>query len=404
MKPETPAESITLSTPPRALFDAFTAAFPGRAPEIIARAPGRINLLGGHVDIQDGLVINIAIDRGIWLAAARGQPGMVRLYASDLGESVTLRLADLDTRTDADGRDLPRWARYPAGVAWALDRLGVPIAGLDAAFLGSLAMRAGLSSSAAVEMAFAVAWQALGGWTLPCSDLALAGREAERGYMAIGTGIQDQFTVLCAQRGQTLWLDCRSLAHEAIPLPDGARVVVCDTLTRRELVSSSYNGRSADCQAAVRVIAAEEPGIRMLRDVSAGLLDAFRPRLTDAQFRRSRHVVSEIGRVGEGRAALAAGDLAAFGELMNRSYWSARDDYGSSSPALDAMWQAATGHPACYGARYTGGGEAGAVVALVQADAVDHFIAHTRAAFHALTGREGQFFTAHPVEGAGVIA
>lgn len=404
MKPETPAESITLSTPPRALFDAFTAAFPGRAPEIIARAPGRINLLGGHVDIQDGLVINIAIDRGIWLVAGRGQPGIARLYASDLGESVTLRLADLDTRTDADGRDLPRWARYPAGVAWALDRLGVPIAGLDAAFLGSLAMRAGLSSSAAVEMAFAVAWQALGGWTLPCSDLALAGREAERGYMAIGTGIQDQFTVLCAQRGQTLWLDCRSLAHEAIPLPDGARVVVCDTLTRRELVSSSYNGRSADCQAAVRVIAAEEPGIRMLRDVSAGLLDAFRPRLTDAQFRRSRHVVSEIGRVGEGRAALAAGDLAAFGELMNRSYWSARDDYGSSSPALDAMWQAATGHPACYGARYTGGGEAGAVVALVQADAVDHFIAHTRAAFHALTGREGQFFTAHPVEGAGVIA
>lgn len=404
MKPETPAESITLSTPPRALFDAFTAAFPGRAPEIIARAPGRINLLGGHVDIQDGLVINIAIDRGIWLVAGRGQPGIARLYASDLGESVTLRLADLDTRTDADGRDLPRWARYPAGVAWALDRLGVPIAGLDAAFLGSLAMRAGLSSSAAVEMAFAVAWQALGGWTLPCSDLALAGREAERGYMAIGTGIQDQFTVLCAQRGQTLWLDCRSLAHEAIPLPDGARVVVCDTLTRRELVSSSYNGRSADCQAAVRVIAAEEPGIRMLRDVSAGLLDAFRPRLTDAQFRRSRHVVSEIGRVGEGRAALAAGDLAAFGELMNRSYWSARDDYGSSSPALDAMWQAATGHPACYGARYTGGGEAGAVVALVQADAVDHFIAHTRAAFHALTGREGQFFTAHPVEGASVIA
>lgn len=393
----------TLSAPPRALLDAFEAAFPGRAPEIVTRAPGRINLLGGHVDIQDGVVINIAIDRGIWLAAARSADDTARLRAIDLDESVTLRLSDLDRRAGADGRELPRWARYPAGVAWALARRGLPIAGIDAAFLGSVTMRAGLSSSAAVEMAFGVAWQALGGWSLPCAELAQAGREAERSYMGLGTGIQDQITVLCAQRGQTFWLDCRSLDTESLPLPDAARAVVCDTLTRRELAGSRYNGRSADCQAAVRVIAADDPSVRMLRDVPLDLLHAFQPRLTTDQFRRSRHIVSEIARVAEGRAALEAGDLDAFGALMNRSYWSARDDYGSSSPALDAMWQAATGHPACYGARYSGGGEAGAVVALVQADAVDHFIAHTASAYRALAGRDGDFFTVQPVEGAGLI-
>jgi len=392
-----------LSAPPRALLDAFETAFPGRAPEIISRAPGRINLLGGHVDIQDGVVINIAIDRGIWLAAARGAGDTAHLRAIDLDESVTLRLSDLDGRADAGGRELPRWARYPAGVAWALARRGLPVAGIDAAFLGSVTMRAGLSSSAAVEMAFGVAWQALGGWPLPCAGLAQAGREAEREYMGLGTGIQDQITVLCAERGQAFWLDCRSLDTESIPLPDAARVVVCDTLTRRELVRSSYGGRSADCQAAVSVIAAEDPSVRMLRDVSAATLDRFEPRLTVDQFRRSRHVVNEIARVADGRAALCAGDLGAFGALMNGSYWSARDDYGSSSPALDAMWQAATGHPACYGARYSGGGEAGAVVALVQTDAIEHFIAHTAPAYRALTGRDGDFFTVQPAGGAAVI-
>lgn len=402
MNPDSCTDATALSVPPRALLDAFAGAFPGRTPDVVTRAPGRINLLGGHVDIQDGLVINIAIDRGVWVAAARGPADALRLHALDLGESITLPLDDLDRYAGTNGADLPRWARYPAGVAWALARIGVPVGGLDAAFLGSVTMRAGLSSSAAVEMAFAVAWQALGGWTLPCGELARAGREAERSYMGLGTGIQDQVTVLCAARGQAFYLDCRSLAHEALPLPDEARVVVCDTLTRRELVGSRYNGRSADCQAAVQIIAAADPSVTMLRDVSAETLLAFQPHLSADQFRRSRHIVNEIARVAEGRAALLAGNLAAFGALMNRSYWSARDDYGSSSPALDAMWQAATSHPACYGARYSGGGEAGAVVALVQADAVDAFIAHAASAYQTLSGRQGDFFAVQPAEGAAV--
>lgn len=404
MNPDALTMPTSLNTPPRPLSDAFAAAFPGREPDVFARAPGRINLLGGHVDIQDGLVINIAIDRGIWVAAARREDGLLRARALDLDEEVTVSLGNLEQRTDVEGRELPRWARYPAGVAWALAQRGTPVGGIDAVFLGSVTMRAGLSSSAAVEMAFAVAWQALGGWTLPCAELAQAGREAERSYMGLGTGIQDQFTVLCAEASRGFYLDCRSLDTEMLPLPDSVRVVVCDTLTRRELVGSSYNGRSADCKAAVSIIASEEPTVRMLRDVPLDMLEAFQPRLTPDQFRRSRHVVTEIARVSEGHAALLAGDLEMFGTLMNRSYFSARSDYGSSSPALDGMWLAATGHPACYGARYSGGGEAGAIVALVAADGVDEFIASASADYRAQTGREGNFFTVRPVEGAAVTS
>jgi len=402
MNPD-PLTKTALSAPPPELLDAFSAAFPGHTPDVITRAPGRINLLGGHVDIQDGLVLNIAIDRGIWVAATHNMENMLRLHAINLNETVTLPLADLDRYAGANGHELPRWARYPAGVAWALAQLGVPISGLDAVFLGSVTMRAGLSSSAAVEMAFGVAWQALGGWRLSCDEMAQAGREAERSYMGLGTGIQDQFTVLCAERDQAFYLDCRTLEHEIVPLPDSARVVVCDTLTRRELVGSSYNGRSADCKAAVSVIAAENASVQMLRDVPLDLLDAFQPRLSADQFRRSRHVVNEIARVTEGRAALLAGDLETFGALMNRSYFSARNDYGSSSPALDAMWFAATGHSACYGARYSGGGEAGAIVALVEADAVESFVKHAAESYLAQTGNEGSFFTVQAAEGAGLI-
>lgn len=386
------------------LLDTFRETYPHhQLPDLVARAPGRVNLLGGHVDFQDGLVLNIAIDREIWLAAAAGADGHLQVHATDLKQSATVALDRLDARADVNGADLPRWAQYPAGVAWALRRRDLPLPGLAAVFSGNVIMRAGLSSSAAVEEAFAIAWQALGGWSLPANELAQVGREAEREYMKLGTGIQDQFTALHGLRDHTLLIDCRTLEHRHIPLPLQVRVVVCDTNTRRELAGSSYNSRAQDTHATVALIREERPQIKTLRDVSLDELNSFRPRLPEGQYRRSRHVVTEIARVEAGVEALAAGNLAAFGALMNDSYRSARDDYGSSSPALDAMWDAATNHAACYGARYSGGGEAGAVVALVDADAVDDFIAGTAERYTAATGRTGEFFPVEPADGASVI-
>lgn len=392
----------SLATLPRPLLSAFERAYPGYTPQVLVRAPGRVNLLGGHVDMHDGMVINIAINREIWLAAANGTPELVHLHAADLNESVTFSLHQLAEKRDVIGAPLPRWALYPAGVAWALRQRERATAGLRAVFLGNVAMRAGLSSSAAVEEAFAIAWQTLGGWHLSRGELAQVGVAVERDYMGLGTGIQDQFTCLHARADQVLWLDCRSLEYRHTALPAGSQVIICDTKTRREIAGSGYNSRAQDGHAAAHRIAQAYPQVTRLRDVSLELLQEFASTLTEGQFRRARHVITEIARVERGMRALEANDPALFGQLMNESYWSARDDYGSSSPALDAMWQAASAHPACFGARYSGGGEAGAVVALVRADAVEDFVVSVSAQYEQATGHEGSVFPVEPADGAGV--
>ncbi|WP_119065940.1 galactokinase [Aggregatilinea lenta] len=388
----------------QSLRDAFAAAYPGRTPDVVARAPGRVNLLGGHVDIHDGLVLNIAIDRDIWLAASRGEAERVQLRATNLdGATIAFSLVALDARRTLDGGDLPRWAQYAAGVAWALRQRGLAVGGIDGVVQGSVAMRAGLSSSAAVEIAYGTAWQALGGWTLDPQDLVRVGQTAEREYMGLGTGIQDQFTCVYARAHHALTLDCRTLEHAYSAFTGHAKVVICDTATRRELVGSSYNTRARDAHAAAAILREIDPAIETLRDATMQHLNDVRARLTPDQFRRARHVITEIARVPEGAAALDAGDSAGLGALMNDSYWSARDDYGSSSPALDAMWQAATAHPRCYGARYSGGGEAGAIVALVDEDAVDDFIARTAQIYAGASHRDGSLFAAEAAQGASVL-
>ncbi len=393
-----------LTTLPRPLLTAFERAYPGYSPDVFVRSPGRVNLLGGHVDMHGGTVINIAINREIWLAAAYGTtPDLVQLKAVDLDETVTFSLKRLDEKADVIGTPLPRWAMYPAGVAWALQRRGLQVNGINAVFLGNVAMRAGLSSSAAVENAFTIMWQALEGWREERSELAQIGLQVERDYMGLGTGIQDQFTCLHARNEHALYLDCRSLEFRHIALPSGAAIVICDTKTRREIAGSGYNSRAEDAHAAAYTIGLVHQDVKTLRDVSLECLQTFESALDEAQFRRARHVVTEIARVEQGAHALASGDLVTFGRLMNESYQSARDDYGSSSPALDAMWQAATEHPACYGARYSGGGEAGAVVALIDARKLEDFIVTTSARYEELSGREGSLFPVEPAEGAGVF-
>ncbi len=391
------------ATPPRRLLEAFGEAFPRQTPDVMVRAPGRVNLLGGHVDLHEGTVLAMAIDRGIWLAAALSATELVTLYAADLGERVTFSLRHLEQKKDVVGGDLPRWARYPAGVAWALQQRGLTLAGLNVVFMGNLLMAAGLSSSAAVEEAFAIAWQSLSGWHLPLAELAGVGREAERNYMEIGIGVQDQFVSLHGRAGHALWLDCRTLDYKHAAFPSRAQIVVCDTNTRRELVKSAYNNRAGDAHAAAHTIRLVEPQVKTLRDVTPEQLEKYRGVLSETQYKRARHVVTEIERVQQGLDALDQGDVVRFGRLMNESYWSARCDYGSSSDALDAMWQAATRHSGCYGARYSGGGEAGAVVALVDSLAIEDFIATASASYQQQTGREGQLFAVHTAAGAGVL-
>ncbi|MBI5959194.1 MAG: hypothetical protein HY866_10695 [Chloroflexi bacterium] len=390
------------SLPPRSLFSAFERAFPGQSPDVLVRAPGRVNLLGGHVDMHDGFVINIGINREIWLAAAYGTLDLIHLHAPDLNATTVIPIKRLDQKVDVVSDPLPRWALYPAGIAWALKRRGLKVQGINGVFQGSLAMQAGLSSSAAVEEAFAVAFQALAGWQTDLRELAMAGQETEREYIGVGSGIQDQFTCLHACQDHVLWLDCRTLDYRQVRLPSTVKAVICDTNTRRELVGSGYTDRTRDAHAAAHTISLVDTTVKRLRDVTPDQLRDFEAALTPNQYRRARHVVTEIARVEQGLCVLERGDIRAFGDLMNQSYHSARRDYGSSSPALDAMWQAATAHPACYGARYSGGGEAGVVIALVAADAVDDFTASTSAHYEHITKITGSLFAAEPSQGAGV--
>ncbi len=393
-----------VSAPRQRALTAFARLWPGDTPSLMVRAPGRVNLLGGHVDMHGGLVITIALERGIWLVAAPGTDSLSTLHALDLGANVTLAHTPeaLEARLDVTGNPLPGWAHYPAGVMWALCQRALKAMELRVVFAGDLPIGAGLGSSAAVEVAFAVTWAALGGWSLGADDLAQVTLEAERGYLGLGIGIQDQYTILQARQGHALWLDCRSLRHEHIPFPSGGTAVICDTNTRRALTGSGYGSRARDAHEAARLIGERDPAVRTLRDVTPEQLEAHRHALTETQYRRARHVVGEIARVERAAEALRRGDLAAMGTLMNESYFSARDDYGSSSPALDAMWTAATTQPGCYGARYSGGGEAGAVVALVDTAQVRDFLAGAAETYQRLTGRQGAFFVTPPSAGAGV--
>jgi len=385
-------------TPPRTLLQAFSRAYPGHTPDVFVQAPGGVNLLGGHVDIHDGYVISAAINRVVWLAAGFGAADFIRLYAADMEQAATVSLKRLDHRADIVGSELPQWAQYPVGVAWALQRRGLKVNGMDAAFMGDVPM--GLGSSAAVEMAFAVAWHAFESWRIDPKELAQVGCEAEQDYVRNGSGIEGQFTCLHAREGQALWLDCRTLEYKHLPFPYQARVVVCDTTTHPKLAVGS-TGQAEDCHMTAHTIGLVDRHVRRLRDVSLERLLDFEPVLTENQFRRSHHVITEMERVQKGADALQNGDAAAFGQLMNESYRSAKEDYGSSSPALDAMWQAATLHPGCYGARYSSSG--GAVIALVETAAVEDFINHTGTYYEHITGTTGQFFPVEPAPSAGVV-
>ncbi len=399
--------------PPR---DRATAAFRDafHAPHaFVARAPGRVNLLGEHVDYNDGWVLPVAIDRAVWVAFAPNVRPMVDLAASDLSagsrqaldDYTCLRLSELDRKVGLLGQPLPRWAHYPAGVAWSLQSRGLAVGGLFAAIASDVPVGAGLSSSAAVEVAFAVAWQKLGRWALPPLDLARTCQRAENEYVGVQSGLMDQFASACGQAGHALLLDCRTLEWQALPLPAGVSVVVADSGVRRELAGGEYNLRREQCQAAVAALRdlIGDPTIHALRDVSLEDFNRHAAALDPLVARRARHVVQECDRMRRAPALLDAGRLRDFGALMNDCHRDLRDLYEVSTPELDALAQTAQGLEGCYGARLTGAGFGGCTVNLVAADAAEAFARALSAAYAAATGRAAEIYVCAASDGAGIV-
>lgn len=349
----------------------------GSEPEAVVRSPGRVNLIGGHVDYSEGLVLPIAIDRAVWLAFRPRTDRRVRMYA-ELTEADTE--FDLDLLSQRTG-----WSAYVEGVAHILSSEGASLAGFDGVVTTDLPAGAGLSSSAALELAAARTFAAVSGLAWSPTDMAVACQRAENEWVGMKCGIMDQLICATGRAGHAMLIDCRSLSTTPTALPRNAAVVVLDTMTRRELVDSQYNLRRIACETAARAFGAD-----VLRDVSMEQLDAGRDRLDEVTYQRARHVISENGRTLQAARALDVGDLAGAGALIRASHTSLRDDFEVSSPALDVMADVANASPSCFGARMTGAGFGGSVVALVDAATVDEFIRATLDAYSDRSNGEGR--------------
>jgi galactokinase len=370
----------------------------------LVRAPGRVNLIGEHTDYNDGFVLPLALERAAWIALTPRDDGVVRLAATDLYQHGVFDVAAARRR---DARGDPRdpqggWLEYPRGVAWALQADGHELRGFDGALASDVPRGAGLSSSAAVELAVAAAFAAAAGeaWT-PAWDpeaIARAMQRVENLWVGVQSGIMDQLIGAAGRPGHALLIDCRDLSRRPVPLPSDVAVVVLDTSTRRSLVGSAYDDRRAACE---RV--ADALGVRALRDVDMVTLEAAAPRLDPVDFRRARHVVSENARTLEAADALAQGDVERLGTLLDASHVSLRDDYDVSSAALNAMQVAARAAPGCLGARMTGAGFGGCAVALVRAEHVSSFVDVASAVFHAATGLQATAYPSRAAAGAGPV-
>lgn len=362
-------------------------------------APGRVNLLGEHVDYNEGVVLPAAIDRVVKIAANPREDDLVRLNARDLSSVVAFRLSDLDAKIDADGRPLPGWAMYPAGVAWALRDHGLSLRGIDAVFASNVPIGSGLSSSAAVEVAFATLWRALSGADMDQMTLALLCQRAENLYVGVNSGLMDQFASAHGVEDHALYFDTRSLEWRPVPMPAGTAIVIADSKMRRSLSNSAYNERRATCEEAVRLLQRDLPDIRSLRDVSPDAFNRLSTTLSKTVRMRAQHVVEEIARVEKAVDLLAAGDASGFGKLMFAGHASLRDLYEVSIPELDTLVEIARSLPGCLGARLTGAGFGGCTVNLVEQDHAEDFTTRLKDAYHQATGKLGEVYICRACQG-----
>jgi galactokinase len=324
------------------------------------------------------------------------------ILALDLEGETSFNYQSVLDRHGMDGAALSSWARYPAGVMWSLNLDGLETPNMEAVFASDVPRGAGLSSSASVEMAFGVAWEKLGGWTIAPIRLAKIGLKAEVDYVGLKCGIMDQFASACGVRDRILYLDCRSLDWQTLRLPENTIIVIADTSVRRSLTGSAYNERQASCEAAVRILKEYLPRILALRDVSMEQFRQFSNRLPGIVAMRAQHVVEEIYRTRQALELLEKNDAIRFGELMNASHASLRDLYEVSCPELDAMVTLAQSLPGCYGARLTGAGFGGCTVNLVDGQAAEAFARDLSAGYTKKTGFIPEVYICNTSDGAGV--
>lgn len=337
-----------------------------------ARAPGRVNVIGEHTDYSGGFVMPCAIGYYTQATARLREAGEIAAESRATG-----------------------WEPYVKGIAAELRNAGVRVPGADLQIAGNVPVGAGLSSSASLEISVALALLRLADAEMDPSALAKLAQRAENVYAGTQSGIMDQMAVLLAQRGCAMLLDTRSLAFAHVPLPREATLAICNTMVKHELATGAYNERRRQCEESARRL-----GVIELRDVNVAGLEKQRDRLTEVLYRRARHVVTENERVLSAADALRSNDLRHLGELMNASHESLRTDYEVSCEELDILAGLARAHPAAYGARMTGGGFGGCIVALVEAAGIAQFREYIVEAYRSATGIAPELYDGTPVDGA----
>ena len=375
------------------LGDRFEQAF-GAKPRIF-RAPGRVNLIGEHTDYNDGFVMPSAIGFYTWIAVSRRSDNVLHVRSEEFHETVDLSLQDLA------GPPRKHWSDFVRGVAAVLQTRGCKLGGANLIIEGQVPMGAGLSSSASLEVATALALIPSSASQADPLELVKLCQRAEHEYVGTRCGIMDQFIAVFGQVDHALMLDCRSLHAESLVIPHDARLVICNSMVKHELASGEYNLRRADCETGVSILKKVLPHVVALRDVSTSQLELHRNELAELVYRRCRHVISENQRVLDAAGALRSGDLEQFGRLMYESHRSLREDFEVSCRELDVLVEIASKCAGVYGSRMTGGGFGGCTITLVESAAAADFQDTLSRRYKDVTGITPAIYSCSAAQGAG---
>ncbi|WP_338889825.1 galactokinase [Aeromonas rivipollensis] len=364
-------------------------------PDLLVRAPGRVNLIGEHTDYNDGFVLPCAIDYETCVAIGRRTDNLVHVVAADYGNQRDLFSLDKPITHHPD----QRWSDYIRGVVKCLQERGHALRGLNLVVSGNVPQGAGLSSSASLEVAIGQAFKEAQGLDISQAEIALNGQQAENQFVGCNCGIMDQMISASGEKDHALLLDCRSLETRLIPMPSNLAVLIVNSNVRRGLVDSEYNTRRQQCEAAAR-----HYSVKALRDLDLAALEAGKDGLDEVSYRRARHVVGENTRTLAAADALASGDLARLGELMGQSHAAMRDDFEITVPAIDGLVEIIKAQIGSEGGvRMTGGGFGGCVVAVLRPEKVAAAIAAVEAEYQARFGLKADCYVCRASAGAGQL-
>ena len=364
-------------------------------PEVIVKSPGRVDLLGIHTDYNDGFVLPIAVNLNVIACGSKTNNDIVTIHSINKGVSSSFNINNI---TEAQTE---KWSNYNRGVIKYLLEAGFKLGGANIVLESNLPIGSGLSSSAALENATGVMFQELYNFDCSGTQMALIGQKAENMFVGVNTGIMDQFVSRNGLKDHALFLDCRTLEYQQLPLDCSIyKVVVCDTRKRRGLVDSEYDSRRKQCEEAVTAFKQIYPNIKALRDVTLDMYNQHKGLLTEKQQMRALHVISENERGLESVTALQNKDFIRFGQLMNESHNSARDLYEVSCDELEAMVEVTRNAPGAISGRLAGAGFGGCTVSLVEASKVNDFIDYTKENYFQKTGLEPQLWACSAENGA----